>query len=319
MFDAFYQGAVVWFLAYPLFEAANFVTYNGLNVNDIRRMGVYVAHPAIVVVNIYILLNVYQWDWVILLVVFISIAAMWFWTGVYTATTTSFMFFEAAAQVYAQPTFYCALFLISIACLLPRFVGKAYQKIFRPRDIDIIREQVRLGKFDYLKDDKPSKESWSSSPTVPEKHRSVSSDSKQLVPKNGAGADSNAYGNTGYGNNYNTSNSIADDERPIYPPSIAPTATTHNPRSQNGSDGTDYISNSGGGGGVAAQPRQSLEYGNMANPRLSMDRPRPSFDRLKRSMHRARPSFEASHDFSSAAFLTKIESSQSGRWSEDRE
>ena len=272
MLDAFYQSVIIWFLAYPVFEAANFVTYNGLSVNGIERIGIYVAHPAIVVVNIYILLNTYRWDWLILLLVFLSIAVMWLWTGIYSSLTASSTFYWSAAQVYSQPTFWAVLFLICTVSLLPRFAGKSYQKIFRPRDVDIIREQIRLGKFDYLKGVAPVPSATT------EKHHSVSTESKGAKSQTGVKAN------------------IPEDERPIYPPSIAPTATTHNPRSQNGSDGTDYISH-----------RPSLDY-----PRLSIDRPRPSFDRLKKSMHRTRPSLEASHDFSSAAYLTRIESSQSG-------
>lgn len=272
MLDAFYQSVVIWFLAYPVFEAANFVTYNGLSVNGIERIGIYVAHPAIVIVNIYILLNTYRWDWLILLLVFISIAAIWFWTGVYSSLTASSSFYRSAAQVYSQPTFWAVLFLICTVGLLPRFAGKSYQKIFRPRDIDIIREQIRLGEFDHLKGVAPVPSA------APEKHQSVSTEGKSATFQN------------------RPDSTVPEDERPIYPPSVAPTATTHNPRSQNGSDGTDFIGH-----------RLSLE-----NPRLSLDRPRPSFDRLKKSMHRTRPSLEASRDFSSAAYLTKIESSQSG-------
>ena len=272
MLDAFYQSLVIWFLAYPLFEAANFVTYNGLSVSGLERIGIYVAHPAIVVVNVYILLNTYRWDWLILLLVFLSIAMMWFFTGIYSALTISGNFYQSAAQAYSQPTFWAILFLLCTAALLPRFAGKAYQKIFRPRDIDIIREQIRLGEFDYLKGVAPEPSSTN------EKHQSVSTEGNAAKPQHAS------------------KSGVPEDERPIYPPSVAPTATTHNPRSQNGSDGTDYIST-----------RPSLDY-----PRLSVDRPRPSFDRLKKSMHRTRPSLEASHDFSSAAYLTRIESSQSG-------
>jgi phospholipid-translocating ATPase len=91
-----------------------------------------------------------------------------------------------------------------------------------------------------------------------------------------------------------------DDRRPLKAPSVAPTATTHNPRSQNGSDGTDYT-----------RHRMSLEPPMEVPSRKSADKPRPSFDRMRASMDRVRPSFEASRDFTSAAMLTRMESSQS--------
>jgi phospholipid-translocating ATPase len=42
-----------------------------------------------------------------------------------------------------------------------------------------------------------------------------------------------------------------------------------------------------------------------------MERPRPSYDRMRASMDRVRPSFEASNDFTSAARLARVESSHS--------
>ncbi|KAK4999336.1 phospholipid transporting ATPase, partial [Elasticomyces elasticus] len=117
------------------------------------------------------------------------------------------------------------------------------------------------------------------------------------------------------------------DERPIYPASVAHTATTYNPRSNNGSDGTDHTarrssldrqplfaasSSTPDGNGAG---RTSLERPNRPSfetPRHSFERPSPSFDRLRTSMDRTRPSFEASNDFTSAAYLARVESSHSG-------
>ena len=128
---------------------------------------------------------------------------------------------------------------------------------------------------------------------------------------------------------------MEDDTRPIYPPSVAATATTHNTRTGNGSDGTEYTGHRNSlerafpfvGGKTdhsaskAAAPAQKTsttptitadDFG--AEPsRPTYERPRPSFDRLRSSMDRVRPSFEASQDFSSAAYLTRVESSQSGK------
>lgn len=272
MFDGIYQSLIAFFMGYLLFAPANFVTSNGLGVDDRQRMGVYIACAIIVVVNIYVLLNTYRWDWLMLLLVLISILLIWFWTGVYTSATYAAQFYKAAPQVYGQLSFWVLSLLTILACLLPRFVAKAYQKIYRPRDIDIIREQVQLGKFDYLDQYEayvpPVKVSSPSS-------SDVSHPGKQAVKE---------------------STPVAEDERPIYPPSVAATGTTRNPRSQNGSDGTDYTGH-----------RISLDY----PTRPSFDRPRPSFDRMRVSMDRIRPSYEASPDFTSAALLTRVESSQS--------
>ena len=206
------------------------------------------------------------------LLVAISILLIWFWTGVYTAFTASTQFYKAAPEVYGQLSFWTLTLLTTIICLLPRFTIKAFQKIFVPLDVDIIREQVRQGKFDYLAKD---------GAYVPPAKISSASSSDLSNPLKG---------------NPERRESIEEDQRPIYPPSVAATGTTHNAHSQNGSDSTGYT-----------RHKTSLEQ----PTRPSFDRPRPSFDRLRSSMDQVRPSFEASNDFTSAALLTRMESSHS--------
>lgn len=262
-------------MAYLVFRPAASATTNGLDLGDRNRIGVYVGCASIIVVNIYILLNSYRWDWLLVLLVSISILLFWFWTGVYSAFTGAQYFYKAAPQVFGQPSFWALTFLSIVICLLPRVLIKAFQKVYFPYDVDIVREQVRMGKFDYLEQDKSSKMDGSS-----ENSSTASSDSRPSKPGHPI---------------------LEDDQRPIYPPSVAPTATTHNNHSQNGSDGTDYTGH-----------RASLEP-TMEQPhfRMSVDRARPSFDRMRASMDRIRPSYEASNDFTSAARLTRLESSHS--------
>ncbi|KAG8528732.1 uncharacterized protein KY384_006419 [Bacidia gigantensis] len=270
MFDGIYQSLICFFMPYLLFKAATFVTKDGLDVNDNYRIGVYTACATIVVVNIYILMNTYRWDWLMLLLVAISILLIWFWTGVYTASSSSALFYKAAPQVYGQLSFWALTLLTTIICLMPRFFIKAFQKLYLPLDVDIIREQVRQGKFSYLN----KYEAYVPAGKIASLSSSDMSQPPKKPPERKAHQD--------------------DEERPIYPPSLAATGTTHNPRSQNGSDGTDYT-------------RHSLER----PVRPSFDRPRPSFDRLRSSMDQIRPSFEATNDFTSAALLTRMESSHS--------
>ncbi len=271
MFDGVFQSVIVWYMPYFLFAPATFNTSSGLTVNDSKRVGVYAAHASIVVVNAYILLNTYRWDWLTVLIAVLSMLLPFFWTGVYSAGQASFTFYRAAPQAFGQLSFWAVTFLTVIICLTPRFTGKSYQKMFRPRDVDIIREQIRQGKFDDLKDSKKSHN------PIPGKTLSASSSEFPNPIKQNGHSD------------------LPEDERPIYPPSVAPTATTHNPRSHNGSDGTDYTGH-----------RSSLDQ---RPARFSLDRPRPSFDRFKTAMERTRASIEASRDFTSAAMLSRIESS----------
>lgn len=276
MIDGMYQSVMLYWMAYLAFMPGNSVTHNGRNIDSRERFGVYIAPAAIMVINIYILLNTYRWDWLMLVLVTVSNLLVWFWTGVYSAFSSSGFFYKAAPEVFAQPTFWAVTSLSMILCLAPRFLIKAVQKIYFPYDVDIIREQVRQGKFDYL--------------TSP-------SGRKPAADELSNGSTSASY-DAAKPSKHIHHPSTDEDQRPIYPPSVAPTATTHNPRSQNGSDGTDFTRH-------RYSQDQPLPY------RPSMDRARPSYDRIRASMDRVRPSFEQSNDFTSAALLRRLESSNS--------
>jgi phospholipid-translocating ATPase len=301
MVDGIYQSAVAFFFLYELFAPATFVTSNGLDMAEFRRMGVYAATTAVCAANIYVLYNTYRWDWLMLLIVTISTIFVWMWTGIYTSFTSSQQFYKAGSEVYGSLNFWAYVLCATIACLLPRFIFKTLQKMYFPLDVDIIREQVKQGKFDYLR------QTDSYLPPPPEKvaEEEVSKASEADATKYKA-----AHADT-----------TEEDLRPIYPPSVAPTATTHNPRSQNGSNSTDYTIRRSVEGLPPAQegpnPIQEghtpvMEGPNPAQQRMSVDyRVRPSFDRARMSMDRVRPSFEQSNDFTSAAMLTRLESSHS--------
>ncbi|KAH7175458.1 hypothetical protein EDB81DRAFT_635374 [Dactylonectria macrodidyma] len=279
MADGIYQSVMVFFIPYLLFMDGTFVTMNGLNVEDRVRFGAYIAHPAVLTINMYILINTYRWDWLMLLIVVISDIFIFFWTGVYTSFTSSEFFFGAAAQVYQEATFWAIFFIVPVICLFPRFAIKALQKVYWPYDVDIIREQEMMGKFSHLSPTDDTADDATVADTRSNKSKSSNS-SKSRKPKH-----------VPYG-------SVDEDLRPIYPPSTATRTTTYNQHSQNGSDSTNYTN-----------PRMSMDYPVQARP--SIDRARPSYDRMRASMDRVRPSYEASSDFTSAARLSRIESSQS--------
>ncbi|KAK5114682.1 hypothetical protein LTR62_002255 [Meristemomyces frigidus] len=336
MIDGLYQSVIAFFFTYLIFIPANTATEQGQNINDYKRMGVFIANPVVVIVNLYMLLNTYRWDWFFLLIVSISMLLVFFWTGVYTAFTAGFTFYGAAPQVYGSLSFWATALLTVILCLLPRFAVKSFQKIFMPRDVDIVREQIRQGKFDYLKDidfaDFDPVAAAARNQHGEQKADSMSSSEPSDMKKSNGG--------TGHGHQGHQS-MMSDDMRPIYPPSVAATATTHNARSQNGSDGTEYTnhrssldrafppaySSSTAPAGVnTAVPNHAADtsglhsamtptitkddYSDPLASRPSMDRPRPSFDRFRSSMDRTRPSIEASRDFTSAAYLARVESSE---------
>jgi len=84
---------------------------------------------------------------------------------------------------------------------------------------------------------------------------------------------------------------------------------THNTRTQNGSDGTNYTMHDRDRMSNDVQREDELTQDVPVRP--SIDRARPSYDRIRMSMDRVRPSLEASNDFTSAARLSRIESSHS--------
>lgn len=322
MFDGLYQSAICYFMPYLLFAPATFNTESGRSVNDYKRIGVYIANATVIVVNVYIMLNTYRWDWFMCTISAFSILLVFFWTGVYSAFTAAFTFYGSASQCYGSLSFWAITLLVIIICLLPRFTIKAFQKMFMPRDIDIVREQVSQGQFEYLKNIQPGDMNGVAPQGQEKMAESTSSSDMSKHPEEPR----------------NRTSLIVpeDEERPIYPPSIGGTVTTRNPRSTNGSDGTDYTGHEMTFPAVAqvtdtSRPSNEFAYGQRQRPypsgttaftnRQSYDRSRPSFDRsrpsaerVRQSMEyeRSRPSFEGARDFTSAAYLQRVESTQSG-------
>ena len=307
MVDGFYQSVLAFFFAYLNFLPANFNTSTGQEINDYKRMGAFIANPVVIIVNLYILLNTYRWDWFMVLITTISMLLIFFWTGVYTSFTNGFTFYHAGTELYGSLSFWCNTLLTVIMCLLPRFTAKAFQKIYMPRDVDIVREQIRQGKFDYLKSVDPDNVS-----PAPDKALVDSGSSSEMSKPVQHGHQS----------------SVAEDMRPIYPASVSATVTTYNAHSANGSDGTEYTNHRASLDRAFGQPvggktdhapptplTPTITTNDMAaeRPSFQAHRPRPSFDRFRSSMDRTRPSFEASNDFTSAAYLSRVESSHSAQ------
>ncbi|KAH6697629.1 phospholipid-transporting ATPase [Plectosphaerella plurivora] len=261
MLDGFYQSIMAFYIPYLAVVNTNFVSFNGLNIDDRTRLGAYIAHPVIVTINMYILINTYRWDWAIVACVIISDLLVFVTTAAATANAgqDGFAFYQAAGQIYSQASFWAVFFIVPVVCLFPRFAIKALQKVYFPYDVDIIREQERMGKFSHLTQAPLDNE-------TPQGRRASTA----------------------------PSNSSESSRK------VATRTTAQHARSQNGSDGTNYTGH-----------RQSMDLDFVPPVRPSFDRARPSYDRFRASMDRVRPSFEASSDFTSAARLSRIESSQS--------
>ena len=281
MLDGLYQSVIALFMTYLVFSPGNFVTESGRPVDDNLRLGVFTGCGAVTAINAYIVMNTYRWDWATLGVALLSVLFIFGWTGIYTSFTVAYIFYHAAEEIYGTLTFWTEVLLIVIVSLLPRFFIKAIQKIYFPLDVDIIREQIRLGKFKYLDDTDPA----SAGDIIDKINQQASSSSSSN------GSDPKA--------RIDRSRTMSEAERPIYPPSRAGTTTTapRNPHSQQGSDDSTFP--------PTITQRMSVD----PPPRMSYDRPRPSFDRMRSSMDQLRPSFEQSREMTSAAQLAKVESS----------
>ncbi len=292
-------------MTYLLFAPATFNTENGRNIDDGKRIGMYSATAAVMVANLYVLFNTYRWDWLTVLINAISILLVWFWTGVWTAGTLGFTFHGAAPQVYGQLSFWAFLLFIVIVCLLPRFTIKAAQKMFFPRDVDIVREQIRQGKFDYLKHANPlappspvDKEqlilSSSDSDKSRKRKQNMSEISEDLRPMMSSGASRTHVPTWSNGTTDYASSDIVG-RLPTRPSTEIPSVIDEDAPTRPEYDGANR-----------SYERPSPSY---ERSRPSFDRARPSYDRFRQSMDRVRPSFEQALDFTSAANLMRMESS----------
>jgi phospholipid-translocating ATPase len=283
MLDGLYQSVLVFWLALFLFGPGNSVTTSGLDVADVKRVGVYVAGGAVLIVNLYVLFNTYRWDWLTVLINVISTLLFFFWTGAYTSSSASDYFYHAAAECFAQGSFWALVFSMVIICLLPRYTTKSGQQIFFPREVDTLRRQVKRGDYDYLKNYEDDL-----FPPNPHKFKQSHSSSSSAHPLRRG--DEEATIGTAPG----TATSAA--RLSSEPPQMAENRLSVENQANNKLRNSAVSSN-----------RMS------ASPRPSMDRSRTSYERARNSMDRMRPSFENSDHVTSAAMLTRMSSAGSGQ------
>ncbi|KAI0097960.1 hypothetical protein GGR51DRAFT_451244 [Nemania sp. FL0031] len=288
MADGLYQSVITFFIPYLVVANTSTIAGNGKDILERYRLGAYIAHPAVITINLYILINTYTWDWLTVLIITISDLLIFFWSGVYTSSTFAGTFYGAAAQIYSELSFWIVLVLTPLICIAPRYASKAMQKVFLPYDVDIIREQVSSGKFN-------------NKDAEGEEERSSDAAKESLSSSSGSSR-----------RKHQPQQSVDEDLRPIYPPSIAATSVAgHGPRSQRGSDGTNYTRHDISMETPVNQPADIPDI----PVRQSIDRVRPSYDRMRASMDRmdrgVRASFEASNDLTTAAMLSRFESTRS--------
>lgn len=147
MIDGGYQSVICFFYPYLVYYKNGFITSSALPMDHRYLIGTLVTSIATLSCNLYILAHQYRWDWFCVLFIALSILIVFAWTGIWTASMFSGEFFKAAPKVYGSLAWWCCLFVGILACLLPRLVYDFLQKLYFPKDVDVIRECVLRGDF----------------------------------------------------------------------------------------------------------------------------------------------------------------------------
>lgn len=150
MLDGLYSSIICFFFPYLIYNnmnAGTFANEGGNTVNSLVELGAYIAAPAILVVNTFVLINTSRWDWLFMLIWFISNLLFWLWTAIYSQFESNVQFYKLASHVFGSLTFWACFVVTVLTALLPRICILVYRSLYAPQDADIIREQVKLGYF----------------------------------------------------------------------------------------------------------------------------------------------------------------------------
>lgn len=144
--DGLYQSMISFFFPYMMYRRS-FQTLTGLAIDHRYFVGVLVTCISCIGSNLYVLMHQYRWDWASLLGVGLSCFVIFTWTGIWTLMLTSAEFYHAGAAMFGSLEFWACLAGGLLMCLVPRGFYDVVQKLYLPKDCDIIREQVSQGKF----------------------------------------------------------------------------------------------------------------------------------------------------------------------------
>lgn len=147
MLDGLYQSVISFFFPWIIFRGGVFANQEGLPVDHRFWVGVYVATISVVACNIYVLLLQKRWDYVSLIIYAFSILVIFFWTGIWSSSLGSLEFYKSASQCYGSVSFWAVFFIGVLVCILPRLCYEILNRLYRPRDIDIIREKADNGDY----------------------------------------------------------------------------------------------------------------------------------------------------------------------------
>ncbi|ODV86406.1 hypothetical protein CANARDRAFT_196601 [[Candida] arabinofermentans NRRL YB-2248] len=147
MLDGAYQSVIAFYFPWLLYHKGVFVNQHGLGLDHRFWVGVFCAHISVISCNVYVLLQQKRWDWLSGIIYAFSILIIFFWTGVWSSSTASQEFYKVASQCYGTVAFWCVFFIGVLSSLLPRFSYDILNRLYYPKDIDIVRERAAMGDF----------------------------------------------------------------------------------------------------------------------------------------------------------------------------
>lgn len=135
--DAFYQSIVCFFLPYLLLISGA-TDPNGHDSNGIHDNGVAVAGIVVFVANFYVAFSMYNFTWIQIFIIALSILVYFLYIGVYSESND----FNYAGQIrlFGTGMYWLVFLLTMVAAFLPRVVVTFYQHQHHPYDNDIVRE-----------------------------------------------------------------------------------------------------------------------------------------------------------------------------------
>ena len=146
--EGFYQSFVCFFFSYFMFSNGRFVDKMGYPANHRFWMGLGTCTLSVMSCNLYVITNQYRWDWFSILINCISSLSIFVWTGIYSCFEQSADSYGISSGVYGELCFWALILLGSITCLIFHFTFMTIRAFLDPQDVDIIREQWRIGEFD---------------------------------------------------------------------------------------------------------------------------------------------------------------------------
>jgi hypothetical protein len=159
MLESVYQSLICFFVPYFAYRLGS-VNSEGRQPDNLE-IGTTMAIACVTMANLFIGFNMKSWTIIHHVTVWASIALMYIYVAVYSLLPFSSVYgFEEV--VYGGAVFWLCIALIIVVAFLPRYIYRYCQRTFYPRDVDIIRELVKIKPpdYDFLSDRKVN-------PTIP--------------------------------------------------------------------------------------------------------------------------------------------------------